>query len=271
MSATSRPIALVTGASRGIGRATAIELAAAGYDVAIAARTARDGDGRLDTDPSKAVPGGLDSVAAEIEGHGGRALPIVMDLLDRSSVEAALDTTVAELGGLDVLVNNAVYQGAGTNDRFAVLDEADLATIMASNVTAQLALIRRALPHLLERGGTIVNMISATAHTDPPGPAGEGGWGLAYAMSKAAFARVAPILHVEYREQGLRIFSVDPGFVITEAMKARGTVAQYEAHFVGAGPEVIGRVIRWLATDPAADELRGKIVFAQREARRREI
>ncbi len=267
----SRPIALVTGASRGIGRATAVELAAAGFDVAIAARTLRDGDGRLDTDPSTPVPGGLDTVAAEIESHGGRALPIMMDLLDPATVDAALDRTIAEFGGLDVLVNNAVYQGSGTNARFEELTEADLDTIMAGNVTAQLAMIRRALPHLLDHGGTIVNMISATAYTDPPAPAGEGGWGLAYAMSKAAFARVAPILHVEYRDRGLRIFSVDPGFVITEAMKARGTVAQYEAHFVGAGPEVIGRVIRWLATDPAAEELRGSIVFAQREARRRGI
>jgi len=264
-----RRVALVTGASRGIGRAAAIELAQAGFDVAVAARTMRDGDGRLDSDPGVAVPGGLDTVAAEIERRGQQALPLLMDLLDRPSVEAAVDRTVETFGRLDVLVANAIYQGPGTNERFDSLGEDQLHTVLEGNVFAQLALVRRALPHLLATSGTVVNMISATAYTDPPGPVGEGGWGLAYAMSKAAFGRVAPILHAEYRERGLRIFSVDPGFVITEAMRARGSVEQYEQHFVGAGPEVIGRVIAWLATDPGSEELRGKVVLAQREARRR--
>jgi NAD(P)-dependent dehydrogenase (short-subunit alcohol dehydrogenase family) len=266
-----RRVALVTGASRGIGRAAALDLAAAGFDVAIAARTARDGEGRLDTDPSRAVPGGLDSVAGEIEAAGAAALPIVMDLLDRSSVEAALTATIERFGRLDVLVNNAVYQGPGTNVLVADLAEDDLDRILEGNVKAQLALTRAALPYLLEHGGTVVNMVSATAFNDPPAPAGQGGWGLGYAMSKAAFGRVAPILHVEYADRGLRIFSVDPGFVITEAMRARGTVDEYERHFVGATPEVIGKAIAWLATSPEADELRGKVVYAQREARRRQL
>lgn len=265
----TRPVAVVTGASRGIGRAAALELAAAGFDLVVAARTLHDGDGRLDADPAVAVPGGLDTLVEAVDALGGRAVPVLMDLLDRATVDRVVPTALAEFGRLDVLVNNAIYQGPGTNERFERLTDEHLDRILTGNVTAQLALIRHALPHLLERGGTVVNMISATAHTDPPGPVGEGGWGMAYAMSKAAFARVAPILHVEHREQGLRIFSVDPGFVITEAMRARGSVAQYEANFVAAGPAVIGTAIRWLCTDPASDDLRGAVVFAQREVRRR--
>ncbi len=265
----SRPVALVTGASRGIGRATAIELAQAGFDVAVAARTMHDGEGRLD-DGATVVPGGLDTTASAIEAAGVDPFPVLLDLLDRSSVDSLVPTVLDRFGRLDVLVNNAVYQGSGTNDRFDVLAEETLKIVLEGNVLAQLALIRAALPALLESGGgTIVNMISATAYTDPPAPAGEGGWGLAYAMSKAAFGRVTPLLHVEYQQAGLRLFSIDPGFVITEAMRARGAAAQYEQYFQPAGPEVIGRVIRWLASDPAAEELRGTVVLAQREARKR--
>lgn len=272
MTDSARPVALVTGASRGIGRAAALELAGAGYDVAIAARTLVDGEGRVDTDPTLSVPGGLDTVARDIEAMGVAALPVVMDLMDRPTVIAALDATIERFGRLDVLVNNAVFQGPGTNALFDDLADDVLDRIFEGNVKAQLALTRAALPHLLAHGrGTIVNMVSATAFVDPPAKAGEGGWGLAYAMSKAAFARTAPILHVEYGDQGLRIFSVDPGFVVTEAMKAKGAAGQYEQHFVGATPDVIGKAIRWLATDDAADEFRGKVVYAQREVKRRQL
>ena len=153
---------------------------------------------------------------------------------------------------------------------FADLTEDDLRTIFDGNVHAQLALIRAVLPSMLERGdGTIVNMISATAYTDPQAKSGEGGWGMGYAMSKAAFARVAPLLHVEHGGDGLRVFSVDPGFVITERMEASGHVAQYAGRYAGIRPDVIARAIRWLATDPASDELRGQVVIAQREVKRR--
>ena len=265
-----RPIALVTGASRGIGKATAIDLARAGYDVAVSARTMVDGEGRLDDDQGTAVPGGLDTTVALVEQQGVRGLAVRMDLLDRASVLGAVGAVVDGLGPVDLLVNNAIFQGDGVSARFADLDDTQMRNIFEGNVQAQLALIRAVLPGMLERGGgTIVNMISATAYTDPQAKVGEGGWGLGYAMSKAAFARVSPILHVEHGDDGLRVFSVDPGFVVTERMEASGHVAQYEGRYAGTSPDVIARAIRWLATDPASDELRGQVVLAQREVKRR--
>jgi len=270
MSQASRPVALVTGASRGIGKATAIDLAAAGYDVVVTARTLVDGEGRSDTDPNLALPGGLDTTVKLIEEHGVTGLGIPMDLLDRSSVMAAVAATMDRFGRIDVLVNNAIYQGRGVLDLFADLDERDILKIFEGNVFAQLAIIRLVLPHLLDGGGgTMINMISATAYADPPAKVGEGGWGLGYAMSKAAFARITPLLHVEYREQGLRIFSVDPGFTVTERMEASGRVGQHAQFFKAGTPEVIGRANRWLATEPEADEFLGKVVMAQREVKRR--
>src|SRR5438132_8880085 len=237
-----RPVAFVTGASRGIGRATAIDLAAAGYDVGVAARTMTDGTARLDEDPAVAVPGGLDTTVASVEKHGVDGFAVAMDLLDRSSVMAAVDAAQQRFGRIDVLVNNAIYQGPGVMAPFDDLTDDELHRIFEGNVLAQLALVRAVLPAMLERGeGTIVNLISQVAFMDPPAKLGAGGWGLGYAMSKAAFARVAPLLHVEYGDRGLRVFSVDPGLTVTERMEARGHTARYTQHFASATPDVIGR------------------------------
>jgi NAD(P)-dependent dehydrogenase (short-subunit alcohol dehydrogenase family) len=263
-----RPVAMVTGASRGIGKAAAIDLAAAGYDVAVCARTLHEGEGRADD--GSAIPGGLDTTVARIEAEGAIALGMPMDLLDRASVEAFVAAVAERFGSIDLVVNNAIYQGRAVMAPFDELTDDDLHTLFEGNVFAQLAVIRAALPHLLKQErSTVVNMISATAYQDPPAKIGQGGWGMGYAMTKAAFARVAPLLHVEYGDLGLRAFSVDPGFTITERMEATGATGQYAQHFAGARPEVIGRAIRWLATDAESDELRGKVVIAQREVKRR--
>ncbi|MCY3631623.1 MAG: SDR family NAD(P)-dependent oxidoreductase, partial [bacterium] len=111
MSATERKTALVTGASRGIGKASAIALARAGFDVAVSARTLSDGSGRDMYDPDLTIPGGLDTTVASIEAEGQQGTAFVMDLLDRSSVEACIDGALEHFGHLDVLVNNAIYQG----------------------------------------------------------------------------------------------------------------------------------------------------------------
>jgi NAD(P)-dependent dehydrogenase (short-subunit alcohol dehydrogenase family) len=266
VSSEGRPVAFVTGASRGIGKATAIELAAAGFDVAISARTVVDGAARLDSDRSVVIPGGLDTTQAAVEQHGADCLAVPMDLLDRASVDAAVGAVLARFGRVDVLVNNAIYQGSGTLARFVDLHEADLRRILEGNVVAQLAIIRALLPGMIARGsGTIVNLVSGAGVQAPPAPVGHGGWSLGYALSKAAFGRVAPLLHIEHGDQGIRVFSVDPGLTITERMEATGTADQYRRHFKGATPDVIARAIRWLATDPASDALRGAVVDAQRE------
>jgi NAD(P)-dependent dehydrogenase (short-subunit alcohol dehydrogenase family) len=263
-------VALVTGASRGIGRATAVALAGAGFDVALAARTLVDGTARLEPRSDVVVPGGLDTTSAAVEAEGARAVTVPMDLLDRATVEAAVVRTEEALGPVDLLVNNAVYQGPGTLAPFVELTEAQLQDVFEANVLAPLALVRTVLPGMLERGGgTVVNLVSGAGVQDPPARVGEGGWSLAYAMSKAALGRVAPLLHVEHGAEGIRAFSVDPGLTVTERMEAAGRADQYRRHFPSATPEEIGRAIVWLVTDPAADDLRGTWVHAQAEVKRR--
>ncbi|MEZ5168245.1 MAG: SDR family oxidoreductase [Acidimicrobiales bacterium] len=113
-------------------------------------------------------------------------------------------------------------------------------------------------------GGTVLNMISATAYATPRGRIGSGGWGMGYAMTKAALERVAPLLEVELAEQGIRAFSIDPGHVPTERQKASGRAKDYERDYVAGTPEMIGAAVAWVCTDPGAEQFRGRIVHAQK-------
>lgn len=262
------PVAVVTGASRGIGRAGALALAEAGFDVVVSARTVREGEGVAEPNSVReevtlAVPGSLERTAREIEERGQRALIVPMDLSDRSSVESLVPTVLDTWGRIDVLYNNAIFRGVGTLDRITDLTMDSMTALMAGNFMHQILLIQQVLPHMVERGsGTIIDMVSGSARLDPPGPPGEGGWGILYSASKAAFARVAGGINAEYRSLGLRAFNVDPGNVVTEARKAVKPDDEYSSGFGSEPAEATGQVVAWLATDPGADRFLGKWIFA---------
>jgi NAD(P)-dependent dehydrogenase (short-subunit alcohol dehydrogenase family) len=263
------PVAVVTGASRGIGRAGALALAEVGFDVVVSARTVKEGDGRAapnsmreDRDPV-VVPGSLERTAEEIEARGRRALIVPMDLLDADSVRALPTAVIDQWGRIDVLYNNAIYQGVGTLDRVADLTAASMLATFTGNFVHQVLLIQAVLPHMLEGGGgTIIIMVSGSARLDPAAPAGDGGWGILYSGSKAAFGRVAGGLNAEYLTSGVKSFNVDPGNVITEARKAKTRDDDYAATFGSEPAEATGKVVAWLASDPGADRFLGKWIFA---------
>jgi NAD(P)-dependent dehydrogenase (short-subunit alcohol dehydrogenase family) len=265
----SAPVAFVTGASRGIGRAGALALADAGFDVAIAARTEKEGEGRTEPnsvrtdEPIVTVPGSLESTAAEIEARGRRVLAIKMDLLDAPAVRAAPKTVLDQWGRIDVLFNNAIFQGAGTMDRLLDLTPEAMTRLVVGNYVHQVLLIQHVLPHMVERGsGRIINMVSGSARLDPPGPAGAGGWGIGYAASKAAFGRVAGGINAEFRGAGVLAFNVDPGNVVTEKRKALRPHDQFEADFGSEPAEATAAAVAWLATADDAERLLGKWIYA---------
>jgi len=258
--------ALVTGASRGIGRATAVALAGRGFDVAVAARTRHEGEGRNEA-TGGSVPGSVEATCAAIEAAGGRALPLYLDLLDHASVLETAAAVTREWGGVDVLVNNAVHTGDGSMTLLLDLTPELMRAKFEANVLAQLVLTQALLPAMIERGGGIVvNLTSAVADRDPPAPAGRGGWGFAYAMSKGAFHRLAGFLKVEHGDQGIVSFNIEPGFVMTEIMEVNAREHGLEGHYRGAPPSVPAAVIAWLVTDPSARELSGQTIRAQKFA-----
>jgi NAD(P)-dependent dehydrogenase (short-subunit alcohol dehydrogenase family) len=253
------PTAFVTGASRGIGKAIAVHLAGAGFDVALTARTVADGERRehsstilaSDTTP---LPGSLASTAALVERAGRRALAVPADLTDRSSVLAAAGAVLQQWGRIDVLVNNGRYIGPGHMDTFTDTPLELLDLHLEANVMAPLVLAKAFLPGMLEAGsGIIVNISSGAGTADPPARAGSGGWGLGYAISKGALHRVAGILDLELRDQGIRVFNVQPGFIATERMAQDMGQFAFDAS-AAAPPDVVGAVVAWLAKAPEAAE-----------------
>lgn len=261
-----RPVAFVTGASRGVGRAAAVELAREGFDVALTARTLEEGEQRehsstINASDRSPLPGSLRSTAAAVEAEGGRAMVLPADLLEPDQLVAAVDRITTEWGGIDFFLNNARYVGPGHIDVLLDTPVDVIARHLQGNILTPLEIIRRLLPGMIEQGGgTIIFVTSASGYTDPPARAGEGGWGLGYGVSKGGAHRIPGILKAEHEADGIRSFLVHPGLTATERvvqdMKAFG--------FEGGAPiDVIARVIGWLATSSEADALTGVNIEAQ--------
>lgn len=250
-----RPTAFITGASRGIGAETAVALARRGFDVAITARTLADGEAHDHVGKVAPLPGSLEATAAAIRREGGAALCLPADILDEASVVRAAQRAQSRFGQIDLLFNNAVYQGTGNQEPLLALTRQQLEAIYQGNVYTPLALVQALLPDMLAQGsGTIINMMSYTAFHDPPAPASQGGWGFAYPSSKAALGRMAGALRAEHADSGLRVFNVEPGTVVTEVMKAAGITEEVMKRYRPCSPAAIAGVVAWLALNDPREE-----------------
>ena len=258
-----QPVVFITGASRGIGAATAEVFARAGWRVAIAARSydssqqlahqLRRPDGQL-------LAGTLATTAAAVQACGAEVFAHAMDLMDSASMDVALDAVLAHFGRIDLLINNAVYQDREINAMLLDLDDAALERTLLGNVVAPFHLARRLLPTLLAQGsGQIINICSGAGEKDPPVAANQGGWGFAYGASKGALARLAGCINREHGAQGVRAYSVNPGLVSTEAVTATlGDGSALAQRYGAIAPAAIGASLLWLATDPGAPALARK-------------
>jgi NAD(P)-dependent dehydrogenase (short-subunit alcohol dehydrogenase family) len=269
-------VAVVTGASRGIGKAIALELADAGYDVAILARTVHEGEARehsstLKRSDTSPLPGSLDTTADQIHAAGRRCLAIPADLLDHESLIRAAATVLSQWGHVDVLVNNGRYIGPGHKDHIVDTPVQLLRDHLEANALAPIVLIKELLPQMIERGGgTIIDITSSVAFEDPTEPAGDGGWGLGYAFSKGALHRIAGVLAVEQRTTNVRAFNVQPGFIATERMQQDMGAFGFDAS-TGAPAAVVGKVCRWLLESPDALALNGTNVESQDVCRKLQL
>ena len=261
-------VVMVTGASRGIGKAVAMSLAEQGHHLILTARSLEGGatfSGTTVDDPlaGQGLSGSVSEVAAQCRSMGVRAIAVALDLTDEQSITTAAEIALAEFGSVDTLISNAIYQGPGVNDLFADVPMDLLRQVIESDAVAPLILLKAFLPGMLTSGrGVFIHLTSGAATLAPRKPAGQGGWGIAYAMAKGAAHRIAGVLHVEHGAQGLRAYSLNPGHVTTEVMHMR---AQREERTVtGEGPEDVAIAVTWLvAGDPAACQLSGQEVVSR--------
>jgi NAD(P)-dependent dehydrogenase (short-subunit alcohol dehydrogenase family) len=263
--------ALVTGASRGIGKAIAIDLAKAGYDVALAARTVAKDDPTLDHSLSvhkadtRPLPGSLEETAEEVRAVGREAILLRMDLTDLTSVEAAMSQLLDQWGGAEVVVNNGRHIGPGLMDTILDTPIEEYSKFLMAHGIAAIRIVQMLLPPILEAGGGTIITTSSGAAYDwyPKGQPGKGGAGLGYRIGKAAGHTLVGQILAEYGSQGVRAFNVDPGYVLTERNAIDAGQSTGFDPSAAAPPAAIGAVVAWLVTDPAADELQRTNVTAQ--------
>ena len=229
-------IALVTGASSGIGRATAVRLARDGARVAIVARQAES----------------LTEVADAIRAAESEAFVQAANLVDEEQAARVVAATVEHFGGLDILVNAAGILTSGTIETttLAAWDE-----MMNINLRTVFQLMQLATPHLIARRGNIVNVSSVTGLRSFPGV-------LAYCVSKAGVDQLTRCVALELAAKGVRVNAVNPGVVVTEVHRRGGMdEARYQAflehsqttHPLGrvGQPEEVAELIAYLASDHA--------------------
>ena len=251
-------VAVVTGASRGIGRATALELVGLGASVVVTART---------DVPRDDIAGTIGETVQAIEAGGGRALEVKADLLVPTDLERLVQETVSSLGPVDLLVNNAAYIGEEVFETVWEMSLDHWRTMMELNVNALFALTKAVAPQMRERGrGVVVNVSSAAGTHPPPGAQlplpGKGGVGAAYPASKSAVTQMTTYLGNELREVGIAMIGVDPGFARSESaeiLSARMGLDPSSAQPVTVAAKAIG----WLATCDDTLAYAGQLVVAR--------
>lgn len=269
-------VAFITGASRGIGRATAIAFARAGFNLALSARTLEEGEAHthsIRNADGQPLAGSLNATAKEARRHGVDVQVVPMDLLDPVSVQQAVAGVLAHYGHVDVLINNAIYQGADLNAPLLELQQETLQRMAQGYLLAPVQITQQVLHCMLQRRhGCIINITSGAGESDPPVAACDGGWGYAYGAGKAAVSRLAGIIAREHGDQGIRAFTVNPGVVNTETLRAtigeKGMLAMRKGV---AEPELPAAVLLWLATAPEAADFQYQTIHAQPFARERAI
>ena len=248
-----RKVAFVTGASRGIGRACAVELARRGFAVVVTARTVTGAE-RLEhsstvrKSSTTPLPGTLEQTAAECAALGADTLVVKLDLARREDWPTGVGVALDRFGRIDVLVNNGRYIGPGHMDLFEDTPVELIEQMLLCNVVAPLHLIKLCLPTMKQQGGgVVINVTSSAGDRETPAPIGQGGWGLGYSLSKAAFNRMVPGLAKELRPFNIAVIGLMPGFVGTERMAVE--LAEFGFDASKALPtENPGRVCAMLAT-----------------------
>jgi len=248
-------VAIVTGASRGIGEAIALSLARSGASVVVAARTEEVSDPRL--------PGTIHTVADAIRSEGGTALPVVTNMRDPESIRACVDTTVREFGRLDIVVNNAAILVPGDLE---TVQERHIELMWQVDLRGPILMCRAAIPHLRAAGGGhLINISSSVARSPGAGPylqQGDRIGGLLYGTVKAALERFTQGVAQDYERDRIAANVLSLQYVIETPgnIFARNDPEHPRLDFGSA--EWMGKAATWIAMQPF--EFTGHIVFDDR-------
>lgn len=239
---------LVTGASTGIGRATAIRFAAEGANVAINySRSANEAEETRQQ-------------CAAARANGGREIVIQADVADEAQVKAMFATALAEFGGLDVLINNSGIQKETPSDQ---LEMADFDRVIGVNLRGAFMCSREALKHFVEKGKPGVILNNSSVHEIIPKP----GY-VSYSISKGGMENMTRTLALEYAGRGIRVNNVGPGAIITPINNSwihdPAAKAGVESHIPmgrAGSAEEIASVFAFLASDEAS-YITGQTLYA---------
>jgi NAD(P)-dependent dehydrogenase (short-subunit alcohol dehydrogenase family) len=202
-------VAIVTGASRGMGKPMALRLASHGANLVIAARTLNETESDL--------PGSLSQTATDLRALGVDVTTVKCDLTVRADVENLCHRALEKYGRIDVVVNNARLFGKGYMDPFLEIDIDTWERHIYANFTSCVLISRLSLPSMIKNGsGMIINITSAAATYEAPAMPGKGSTGACYPATKAALNRFTRSLAKEMQPHGIPIIALDPGATKTE-------------------------------------------------------
>jgi NAD(P)-dependent dehydrogenase (short-subunit alcohol dehydrogenase family) len=258
-------VVLITGASRGVGRQTALAFARRGANVVLAART---------VEPDSWLPGTLNETLAQIEQLGAGALAVPTDLANEADLSHLVDAAVERFGGVDVLVNNAAATaGDFWSKRFLDLTREEWLYQFAVNLHAPFTLSQLVTPIMERRGGgRILNLSTGSGEVfrlpeEPPKLASIGEFSLAvpgYYSSKRALDRLGNVLAPELAAKNIAVIGLHPGLVATEIVSARAKEAGLDDS--KAVPMAVpARMLVYFASCADPMEYTGRLFWAERE------
>ena len=228
-------VAIVTGASKGIGAGIAKQLAAAGAAVAVNYASSREG---------------ADKVVAEITAKGGKAIAVHGDVAKKADIKKIFETTLASFGRLDILVNNA---GVFQFDPIETVTETEFHREFDINVLGMILAIQEAVKHFGADGGSVINLTSLASTSAFPAS-------VVYSATKAAIDSLTRVLAAELGPKKIRVNAIAPGVTVTEGYEALGELTKnFESYALAqtplgrvGQPEDIAKVALFLASDQSA-------------------
>ena len=263
---TKGKVAIVTGASRGMGKQMALRLAKHGINLVLAARTVEQSESEW--------PGSLKETEQQIRALGVDCTPVKCDLTVRKDVENLCNAALSKYGRVDYLLNNARYVGPGHFDPFLALDIDTWEKNVDTNLMAPIITSRMCIPSMIQNKTGMVICTTSSAASARLGLPGKGGTAMHYPITKLALNRFVQLLGEEMKEHKIPVIALDPGGVLTERIEKEvkagiGAVAAGMDPSVFKSMDIPASTAEYLCcTCPDPMQYTGQVVVSQEMVKR---